>query len=153
MSETSDERGYTLEDYPDNPDGDERLVGLNEWGAWAYEPVHNRLRNYKREDGPGKKPLEETSGAEEKLSGDELVGRIQELDAIAECGYQLIYEHSGTDEVINTLLRRGLSPGQAWAYYGVEILNNSRNQWAEECGYSDHSAVSEAVRKAKSKLS
>lgn len=58
-----------------------------------------------------------------------------------------------TEAVMNSLMRRGLSPGQAWAYYGVEIRGNSRNQWASRCGYSDHSAVSEAVRKAKSKLS
>lgn len=148
--QVTDGRGYAVEDYPDNPDGEERLVGLNKWGAWAFDPVHNRLRNYKREDGPGKKPLEETTGAEEKLSGDELVERIQELDTITEYGYQLIYEHSGTDEVINTLLQNGLSPGQAWAFYGVEILGNSRNKWAKKCGYSDHSAISEAVRKAKS---
>jgi len=56
------------------------------------------------------------------------------------------------EAVINSLLRRDLSPGQAWAYYGVEIRGNSRNKWATRCGYSDHSAVSEAVRKAKSKL-
>jgi len=56
------------------------------------------------------------------------------------------------DAVINSLRRRGVSPGQAWAYYGVEIRGHSRNQWAERCGYSDHSAVSEAVRKAQSKI-
>ena len=56
------------------------------------------------------------------------------------------------ETVINSLLQRGLSPGQAWAYYGVEIRGNSRNSWAKRCGYSDHSAVSEAVRKAKKKL-
>lgn len=57
-----------------------------------------------------------------------------------------------TTAVINSLLRRGLSPGQAWAYYGVEIRGYSRNQWASRCGYNDHSAVSEALRKAKAKL-
>jgi len=57
-----------------------------------------------------------------------------------------------TEAVINSLLKRDLSPGQAWAYYGVEIRGNSRNKWATRCGYSDHSAVSEAVRKAKRKL-
>lgn len=54
--------------------------------------------------------------------------------------------------VVTDLLRRGLSPGQAWAYYGVVIRGNSRNAWAEQCGYSDHSAVSGAVRTAESKL-
>jgi len=56
------------------------------------------------------------------------------------------------EALVNNLCKRGLSPGQAWAYYGVEIRDNSRNQWAKRCGYSDHSAVSEAVRKAKKKL-
>gem|GEM_PF-6185476 len=54
--------------------------------------------------------------------------------------------------LINSLLRRGLSPGQAWAYYGVEICGHSRNEWASRCGYSDHSAVSEPLRKAERKL-
>lgn len=56
------------------------------------------------------------------------------------------------EAIVNSLIRRGLSPGQAWGYYGVEIRGNSRNQWASRCGYSDHSVVSEAVRKAKDKL-
>lgn len=56
------------------------------------------------------------------------------------------------EAVINGLIARGLSPGQAWAYYGVIIRGNSRNQWAQRCGYADHSAVSEAVRKAKDKI-
>lgn len=60
----------------------------------------------------------------------------------AEAGQQLV------EAVVNSLLRRGLSPGQAWAYYGVEIRGHSRNQWATRCGYSDHSAVSEPLRKA-----
>lgn len=54
--------------------------------------------------------------------------------------------------VTNSLLRRGLSPGQAWAFYGVEIRGHSRNKWAGLCGYNDHSAVSEPLRKAKRKL-
>jgi|AKVG01.1.fsa_nt_gi uncharacterized protein YoaH (UPF0181 family) len=56
------------------------------------------------------------------------------------------------EAVINSLCERGLSPGQAWAYYGVEIRGNSRNQWAHRMGYDDHSTVSQAVRKAKQKL-
>jgi len=56
------------------------------------------------------------------------------------------------EAVVNALQRRGLSPGQAWSYYGVIIRGNSRNAWASHCGYSDHSAVSEAVRKAQKKI-
>jgi len=72
--------------------------------------------------------------------------RVVHLPDEGESGQELV------DAVINSLLRRDLSPGQAWAYYGVEIRGESRNKWAARCGYSDHSAVSEAVRKAKSKL-
>ena len=71
----------------------------------------------------------------------------------------VIRKPDGVDEgqryveaVINNLVREGLSPGQAWHYYGVEVRGNSRNSWAKRCGYSDHSAVSESVRKAKRKL-
>lgn len=56
------------------------------------------------------------------------------------------------EAVMLSLMRRGLSPGQAWAYYGVEIRGNSRNSWASRCGYSDHSAVSEPLRKAHDKV-
>jgi len=56
------------------------------------------------------------------------------------------------EEIINDLLRQGLSPGQAWAYYGVEVRGHSRNEWSKKCGYSDHSAVSEPLRKAKEKM-
>lgn len=57
------------------------------------------------------------------------------------------------EAIVNSLMRRGLSPGQAWAYYGVRIRGHSRNGWAKRCGYSDHSAVSEPLRKAEEKLS
>lgn len=56
------------------------------------------------------------------------------------------------EAVINGLISRGLSPGQQWAYYGVIIRGNSRNQWAQRGGYADRSAVSEAARKAKGKI-
>lgn len=56
------------------------------------------------------------------------------------------------EAVVNSLIDRGLTPGQAWAYYGVHVAGNSRNAWAERGGYGDHSAVSQAVRKAEEKL-
>jgi len=72
--------------------------------------------------------------------------RVVRLPADGGAGQEFV------DAVINSLLRRDLSPGQAWAYYGSEIRGNSNNSWATRCGYSDHSAVSEPLRKAKSKL-
>lgn len=57
------------------------------------------------------------------------------------------------ESVIISLLSQELSPGQAWAYFGVEFQGNSRNKWAKRCGYSDHSSVSAAFRRAEEKLS
>lgn len=55
--------------------------------------------------------------------------------------------------VINGLQRQGLSPGQAWAYYGVEVRGKSRNAWGKQKGDHDHRNVSDALEKAKDKLS
>lgn len=95
-----------------------------------------------------------------------ILSTLEEQEAKRLCGYDWGYTYPRVlskpdsfkagqqfvEAVVNNLCKRGLSPGQAWAYYGVEIRENSRNQWAKRCGYSDHSAVSEAVRKAKDKL-
>lgn len=55
------------------------------------------------------------------------------------------------EAVINGIVRRGVSPGGAWAYYGVEIRGNSQSQWARRQG-RDQSTVSEAVGRAKQAL-
>ena len=55
------------------------------------------------------------------------------------------------EAVVNSLMSGGLSPGQAWAVYGVHVAGHSRNMWASMCGYSDHSAISEPLRKAEKK--
>jgi hypothetical protein len=57
-----------------------------------------------------------------------------------------------TEAVMNGLQQRGLSPGQAWAYYGVEIRGNSRNNWGLRKGDHDHKNVSDALQKANQKL-
>lgn len=54
--------------------------------------------------------------------------------------------------VVNGLQARGLSPGQAWAYFGVEIRSNSMNNWGIRKGDHDHKNVSDALEKAKQKL-
>jgi len=56
------------------------------------------------------------------------------------------------EAVINSLMRRDLSPGQAWAYYGVEIRGESMNRWGKRKGDYDHKNVSDALEKAKGKL-
>lgn len=52
---------------------------------------------------------------------------------------------------INGLRQQGISPGRAWAVYGVHVAGHSRNQWASMNGYSDHSPVSEGLRKVEEK--
>ncbi|WP_139327077.1 hypothetical protein [Natronorubrum daqingense] len=56
------------------------------------------------------------------------------------------------EAIVNGLQRRGLTPGQAWAYYGVEIRGNSQNRWGNRKGDHDHKNVSDALEKAKQKL-
>jgi len=56
------------------------------------------------------------------------------------------------EAVVNGLQERGLSPGQAWAYYGVEIRGESMNRWGKRKGDHDHKNVSDALAKAKQKL-
>lgn len=86
-------------------------------------------------------------------------GLVHDTDAesddgelIADGGEEPTRDDEGAADAVNSLIRRGLSPGQAWHYYGVVLLGNSRNSWAKQCDYGDHSAVSESVRKAKAKL-
>lgn len=54
--------------------------------------------------------------------------------------------------IVNGLQARGLSPGQAWAYYGVEIRRNSMKSWGTRKGDYDHKNVSDALKKAKQNL-
>lgn len=55
------------------------------------------------------------------------------------------------EAVVNDLQRRGCSPGQAWAYYGVEIRGKSQSAWGRRQG-RDQSQVSKAYKKAKRNL-
>jgi predicted NBD/HSP70 family sugar kinase len=56
------------------------------------------------------------------------------------------------EATVNGLQRRGLAPGQAWAYYGVELQGESRNRWGARKGDHDHKNVSDALDKARAKL-
>lgn len=55
------------------------------------------------------------------------------------------------DAVINSLQKRGLSPGQAWAYYGVEIKAESQSAWARRQDRTQQQ-ISNALKQAKQKL-
>lgn len=56
------------------------------------------------------------------------------------------------EAVLDHLLRRGLSTGEAWAYYGVELRGYSTREWARRCGREDHVAVADAVETARDRL-
>lgn len=56
------------------------------------------------------------------------------------------------EAVVNGLQARGLSPGQAWAYYGVEIRDNSQRSWGFRKGDYDNKNVGDALETAREKL-
>lgn len=56
------------------------------------------------------------------------------------------------EAVQDHLLRRGLSAGEAWAYYGVELRGYSTREWARRSGRDDHVAVGDAVETARDRL-
>jgi len=72
--------------------------------------------------------------------------RVVRLPADGEAGQRFV------ETTVNGLQRRGLAPGQAWAYYGVELRGESRNRWGARKGDHDHKNVSEALEKARVKL-
>lgn len=55
------------------------------------------------------------------------------------------------EAVINGLQTRGLTAGQAWAYYGVEIRGKSQSAWARRCS-RDQSQIAKALKKARQKI-
>ena len=55
------------------------------------------------------------------------------------------------EAVINGLIDRGLSAGQAWAYYGCEIKGESQSAWARRQG-RDQSQISKALKQARKEL-
>lgn len=54
------------------------------------------------------------------------------------------------EAVINALTSAGLSPGQAWAVYGVNVRDNSQSSWASRMGRSQQT-VSEQLESARRK--
>lgn len=55
------------------------------------------------------------------------------------------------EETVNDLLQQGLSPAEAWNYYGVEIKGLSQTEWGDRTG-KDQSTISKAITRAKRKL-
>lgn len=55
------------------------------------------------------------------------------------------------EAVVNGLLARGLSPAEAWYYYGVKIRGNSNSSWGARTG-KDRSTVATGIKRAERKL-
>lgn len=53
--------------------------------------------------------------------------------------------------VVNALLREGLTPGQAWAYYGTELVGETQSRWADRTG-RNQSTISRAAKEARQQL-
>lgn len=84
------------------------------------------------------------------------------------CGSEIVYdapvnpktepEHCSSrcarqsvEDTINELLTRGLSPAEAWNYYGVEMQDISQTEWGERTG-REQSTISKSLTRAKQKL-
>ncbi len=44
-----DRTGHTIEDYPGEIEK-EYLLGVDDWGGWYYNPIHENIRNYQLEE-------------------------------------------------------------------------------------------------------
>jgi hypothetical protein len=56
------------------------------------------------------------------------------------------------EAAVNRLLRAGVPPDEAWAYYGVEIRSRPVEEWAERGGFEDRVTVADAVETARDRL-
>jgi hypothetical protein len=56
------------------------------------------------------------------------------------------------EAAVNRLLRAGVPPAEAWAYYGVEIRGYPVEVWAERSGFDDRVTVADAVETARDRL-
>lgn len=56
------------------------------------------------------------------------------------------------EAVVDSLLRKGVHPKDAWAYYGIDIRGISGEAWVERAGYEDKIEVADAVETARDEL-
>jgi len=52
-----DRTGHTIEDYPGEIEND-YLLGIDDYGGWYYNPIHEKILNYQLEGGEDGEPLE-----------------------------------------------------------------------------------------------
>lgn len=56
------------------------------------------------------------------------------------------------EAVFDSLLRAGVRPGDAWAYYGVDVRGYGYEEWAERAGYDGRMSVADAAETARDVL-
>jgi DNA-binding transcriptional regulator YiaG len=74
-----DRTGHTIEDYPGEIEN-EYLLGIDDYGGWYYNPIHEKVVNYQLEGGNGDEPLELKVGfSMEKEEAEDEYDDISEL--------------------------------------------------------------------------
>lgn len=56
------------------------------------------------------------------------------------------------EAVVNHLLRAGVPPAEAWAYYGLEVRGHPLEEWVDRCGAEDRVTVADAAETARDRL-
>lgn len=56
------------------------------------------------------------------------------------------------EAVVDSLLLAGVRPGDAWAYYGVDVRGYAYEEWAERAGYDGRTSVADAAETARDVL-
>lgn len=56
------------------------------------------------------------------------------------------------EAIVDSLLREGVRPGPAWAYYGVDVRGFTAREWMERSGFEDRLSVADAVETARDEL-
>ena len=56
------------------------------------------------------------------------------------------------EAVVTRLLRAGVPPEEAWAYYGLEVRGYDLQEWTDRCGYDDRVTVADAAETARDRL-
>lgn len=74
-----DRTGHTIEDYPGEIEN-EYLLGLDDWGGWYYDPIHESVRNYQLKGGSDG-PLELTTNF--SMDGSETKEEYEDISELA----------------------------------------------------------------------
>lgn len=122
-----DRTGHTIEDYPGEVEG-AYLLGIDESGAWYYNPVNQSVKNYQLEGGQGDRPLELTLGF--SMDREEVRDSYKDMsDLASDLVDRTVFGHSLV--MASELAERThLSEPQAKVYALREVYDVGRTQTA-----------------------